>query len=162
MSLQNHVRLQKINKMEKSNTFRLVNKFLPGILVLALMLLLQSCASKYAFQTSSIVPAAEGSVKVSKDNNHNYGIHVNLFNLAEPQNLQPARQIYVVWMESEQQMVKNIGQINSSAGMLSKRLKASFETVSPVKPIRIFITAENDQNVQYPGLEIITTERFYK
>jgi hypothetical protein len=146
--------------MENSKPYPLVNKVFLGALMLGLIILLQSCARKIAFQTSTIVPAAEGTVKLTKDNNSNYVIHMNLSNLAEPQRLQPARQAYVVWMESEQQRVKNIGQISTSAGILSKRLKASFETVSPVKPTRIFITAEDDATVQYPGLQVITTDNF--
>ena len=101
-----------------------------------------ACAKKISFQTSSVVPAARGSVKVKKDNNSNYRIQIKLFNLAEVKRLDPPKQAYVVWMESDQQAVKNMGQINSSNSMLSKTLKASFETVTAFKPIKIFITYE--------------------
>jgi hypothetical protein len=63
-------------------------------------------------------------------------------------------------METDQQPAKNIGQINSSSGMLSSRLKASFETVSSTKPSKIFITAEDDVSAQYPGQVILTTDNF--
>jgi len=40
-------------------------------------------------------------------------------------------------------------------------LKADFKTVSSFTPVKIFITAEDDANVQMPASEIIlTTERF--
>jgi hypothetical protein len=86
--------------------------------------LFASCARKIAFQSSTIVPGAEGTVKVKKDNNSNYTIQVELSNLAEPGKLEPAMKTYVIWMETEQEPVKNIGQINSSSSFLSKRLKA--------------------------------------
>ena len=122
--------------------------------------LFESCAKKIAFQASSIVPGAEGTVKVKKDNNSNYTIQVELSNLAEPRKLEPAMKSYVIWMETEQEPVKNIGQINSSSSFLSKRLKGSFETVSSIKPTRIFITAEDDGTIQYPGTKILTTSSF--
>jgi hypothetical protein len=131
--------------------------FLIGIMTIFLF---ESCARKIAFQASSIVPGAEGTVKVKKDNNSNYTIHVELSNLAAPGKLEPAMKTYVIWMETEQDPVKNIGQINSSSSFLSKRLKASFETVSSTKPTKIFITAENDGTIQYPGTQILATTSF--
>ena len=45
--------------------------------------------------------------------------------------------------------------------MLSKTKKASIETLSPTKPTRIFITAEDDAMIQSPGTQIIlTTDSF--
>jgi hypothetical protein len=122
-----------------------------------IFLSLNSCAKKISFQTSPVVPAARGTVKVKKDGNKNYSIRINLLNLAEGKRLPTSEKTYVVWMESNQQVVKNLGQLNSGRSMLSKKLKASFETVSPVKPTKIFITAEDNSNVQYPGNEMILT-----
>ena len=63
-------------------------------------------------------------------------------------------------MVSEQEMAKNIGQINSKMGM-AKNLKASFETVSALKPNKIFITAEDDASVASPtGQTVILTDSF--
>lgn len=132
------------------------------IILLAIMVfVISSCAKKVNFQTSAVVPAARGYVKVKKDNNSNYAIKIQLYNLADVKRLESSRKTYVVWMESDEQSSKNIGQINSSAGMLSKTLKASFQSVSPVKPNRIFITSEDDGSTQYPGNEIIlSTDKF--
>jgi hypothetical protein len=116
-----------------------------------------SCARKISFQTSSVVPAARGDVKVKKDNNNNYSIQVSLNNLAEPKRLEPSKNTYVVWMETSDNVTKNIGQINSSTGFLSNKLKASFETVSSTKPTKIFLTAEDDAGIQYPGTQVIMT-----
>lgn len=132
------------------------------IIFLAIMVfVISSCAKKVNFQTSAVVPAARGYVKVKKDNNSNYAIKIQLYNLADVKRLESSRKTYVVWMETDEQSSKNIGQINSSSGMLSKTLKASFQSVSPVKPNRIFITSEDDGSTQYPGNEIIlSTNKF--
>jgi len=122
---------------------------------------LQSCAKKIMFQTSSVVPAAEGSVKVTKDNNKNYKINLSLSNLAEPKRLQPARNMYVVWMETEGNATQNIGQINTSTGFFGGKHTSSFETVSASKPTKIFLTAEDDAKVQYPSAPVVlSTDSF--
>lgn len=121
-----------------------------------------SCATKTAFLTSNVVPAAQGSVKVKKDGNNNYAIKVQLINLAESNRLQPPKNTYVVWMETDDNITKNIGQVKSSTFLLSKKLKGSFETVSSFKPKKIFITGENDANIQYPTYSdiVLTTDNF--
>ena len=116
-----------------------------------------ACSRKVSFQNSTIVPAAEGSVKLKKDFNNNYEIKIFLANLAEPERLEPRKGHYVVWMESNNNYIKNIGQINTSTGFISSKLKASFETVTAVKPTRIYITAEDDPGVQYPGSQVVLT-----
>jgi nicotinamide riboside kinase len=60
-------------------------------------------------------------------------------------------------MITEDNMPKNIGKIKVATKFLSSKLKASFETVSSIKPMRIFITAENDASVQYTDYEVILT-----
>jgi hypothetical protein len=60
-------------------------------------------------------------------------------------------------METDDSMVKNIGQIKKRFKFLSSKLKATFETVTPLKPTKIFITAEKDSEVQYPNNQIILT-----
>ena len=134
-----------------------------GFTITAAMMLFifSSCARKISFQTSTFVPAAEGTVKVKKDKNNNYRISVAISNLAEPTRLQPSKNTYVVWMDTDNNRIKNIGQINSSTGFLSQKLKASFETVSSFKPIKIFITAEDDAAIQYPGMQVVlSTDHF--
>lgn len=136
-------------------------KIILAVLATLVILTIESCSRKISFLNSSVVPAARGTVKVKKDNNHNYHIQISLANLAEVSRLVPAKQSYVVWMESGDGQATNIGQINSSSSMLSKKLKASFETVSSSNPSKIFITAEDDVKTQYPGTQIVlTTDTF--
>jgi hypothetical protein len=82
-------------------------------------------------------------------------------NLAEVSRLEPSKKAYVVWMETEGLYSKNIGQIKSDSKFLSSKLKASFETVTAIKPSKIYITAEDDTDVQFPGNQLIMeTNRF--
>lgn len=119
--------------------------------------LITSCSSKSVFQTSSVIPAARGYVNVNQDRDQNYIIQVKLDYLSEADRLNPPKKTYVIWMESSTNATRNIGQINSSTGFLSNKLKADFETSSSYKPDRIFITAEDDGTVSYPGPVIVLT-----
>ncbi len=144
------------------NTAKKFTQF-KNIFLLFSIFSIASCARKVNFQTSSVVPAARGYVQVKKDNNNNNVIDLHLSGLAEVERLQPSKKTYVVWMLTDQDITKNIGQINSSTGILSKQLKASFKTVSTFIPIKIFITAEDDANIQYPGNQLVlSTDRFYQ
>jgi hypothetical protein len=118
-------------------------------------------AKKVGFLSSSIVPAARGYVKVKRDIHENYIIQVKISNLAEVNRLQPSKQAYVVWMITDHEITRSIGQIISSTTFLSTKLKASFQKVSSSKPIKIFITAEDEAGAQSPNEQVIlTTDRF--
>jgi hypothetical protein len=120
-----------------------------------------SCAKKITFLNSSVVPAAKGFVKIKNDNNKNYIIKVNVSDLAEVERVQSSQTTYVVWMETDEGNAENMGQLTSSTSFLSKRHTASLETVSPYKPVKIFITTENGTNAQYPGEQVVlTTDAF--
>jgi hypothetical protein len=121
-----------------------------------------SCKKKVPFLISTVVPAAEGYVVTNKDDNNNYDIIIHIINLAKPERLQPPRNTYVVWIETDNNSIKNMGQIKSSTGFLSENLKASFETQSSFKPIKLFITAENDANIQYPISQIVLTTDYFR
>lgn len=124
--------------------------------MLITLLALNSCTPKMTFVTSSIVPAASGAANVKKDKNKNYVINVNVQNLAEPKNLSPSKNTYLVWMESNQTSAKKLGQLMPSG----KALKATLSTTSVAQPKRVYITAEDNADVQYPdGQVILTTQQ---
>ena len=130
-------------------------------IILVSLLLLISCTRKLSFQVSPVVPAAQGVIKVKKDKNNNYNIDLNTSRLADPSRLTPPRQMYIVWMETEQNGTKNIGQLKTSSGLFSSNLKSNLETVTPYKPTRFFVTAEDDARLQYPrGVMVLNTGGF--
>ncbi|RYY09931.1 MAG: hypothetical protein EOO04_37670 [Chitinophagaceae bacterium] len=130
-------------------------------LFLSLALAFSSCATKHRFTTSPVVPAAEGSVKVKKDNNSNYSIGLKVKRLADSKRLSPPRDMYIVWMETADNGIKNIGRLNTSSGFLSKTLKSSLNTVSTFRPTGFFITGENEAGLAYPsGFVVLRTDSF--
>lgn len=149
--------------MKTTRMYSVTKSFFLMLIAFLMILTFESCATKTKFTRSAVVPGAEGVVKVKKDKNENYVINIDIANLAKPENLPSPKNSYVVWMEGGDNETKNIGQIKSSKSMLSKSLSGSFETVSSVKPKRIFVTAENDPGVQYfNNMDIILTTNYLK
>jgi hypothetical protein len=147
--------------MKASQILKNVRIFFTAGILFLLVISFSSCSKKIVFPTSSIVPAATGRVKIKKDNNNNYSINVNIENLPDSRRLNPPRNHYVVWIETKNNTIKNLGRIVSSSGFLSSKMKASLNAVSPIKPRRVFITAENDEYIRYPGnMVVLDTGRF--
>ena len=144
-------------------TKKLINRaknILIGVFIIGMIVPFTSCAQKIKFMNSSVVPAAQGYIKVKRDKNKNYVIKLEVMDLADVERLQTSNVSYVVWMETDQGRTENLGQLNSSSGFMSKQMKASLETVSSYKPSKIYITAEENTNAQYPGDIILSTDRF--
>ncbi len=126
------------------------------------VILFTSCARKIHFNTSSVVPAATGTIKIDKDNNGNYSINVSVLHLAEPDKLNPPKSLYLVWLATKEHGQKNLGQLTISSGLLSKTLKGSLKTVTPYEPVSIYVTAEEDAAKSYPGPQVVLTAEINK
>jgi hypothetical protein len=124
-------------------------------IVTMLMFLFTACAEKVAFLNSSVVPSAEGTVSIKQGNNNNYDIDLNVIRLAEPERLTPPKAVYVVWMETAQSGVQNLGQLKTSTKGFSKMLSSSLQTVTPHQPTGFFITAEDNAIGSYPGMTVV-------
>lgn len=136
--------MEKIFSKSKSNQLTFI------VYLLVLTISVSSCAKKSMFLVSPVQPAARGYAEVKKDKNSNYHVSVELTSLSESNRLSPPKSVYIVWMVSDGEVTKNIGQIKPSSN-----LKASFETVSSIKPKKIFITAEDDASLQSPGTMVV-------
>jgi hypothetical protein len=118
---------------------------------------LTGCSNSLHFLPSTTVPGAEGKVKVKTDKNENYAISVDVRNLAQPRLLKDPKNAYVVWMETVNNGTQNIGRLTSSRGLFSKAMKGSLETVTPYRPVRFLVTAEDSPEAQYPNDEPVLT-----
>ncbi|MGA9652191.1 hypothetical protein [Pedobacter sp.] len=140
----------------KSSLLSRIPRGLFKALLLSFVFALQSCDSQeYNFAISKVVPAAMGSVQVDQDDNNNYEIDLEITRLAEPSRLTPAKKLYVVWVQTENNGDKNIGQLTTSSSFFSSTLKSSLSTVTSFKPTGFFISAEDNANVQTPGDQIV-------
>ncbi|MFD0795420.1 hypothetical protein ACFQZX_17490 [Mucilaginibacter litoreus] len=132
-----------------------------GLAYILCLMFLVSCSKRVNFITSGVVPAAEGHIKISKDDNQNYTVDVMVKRLAEPSRLQPPKEVYVVWMETKSNGLKNLGRLNSSSGFFSSGLEGLLHAVTPFKPERVFVTAEDKSNIPYPGSQVVLTTKVF-
>lgn len=125
-------------------------------LCVGLMALLFGCAQTVALRTTPAVPAALGQAKVSQDDNGNATIDIEVEHLSPPENLSPAKTVYVVWAQAPQGRVINLGQMIVGNNRVGK-----FRSVTPLTNFRIVITGEDLPAVASPSQqEIFTTEVF--
>ncbi len=127
--------------------------------VLSFIIILSSCSKTVRFETSSVVPAAVAKIKLSKDQNQNNLVEMTVTGLADPERLSPSRKTYVVWMETKD-AIRNVGQLKSETSYFSSARKATLKAVTPFKPLRFFVTAENNPGIARPsGQTVLTTEK---
>jgi len=122
-----------------------------NVLFITFVFILTSCATTTKFPISNIVPAAEIVAKIKQDKNKNYAIEIIAKNLASPDRLNPPKNNYSVWMVTEKNETKNLGQlINKNAK------KAVLKTTTPFQVVEIFITTEERGDASYPSGDEIT------
>lgn len=129
------------------------DNYLTTLLIPCFTLLL-ACGTTIEFPTSSLVPAADIEAKTSTDKFGNHIIEIKTEHLADPQRLSPPRSIYVVWADTKENGLVNLGQLHSESGD-----KAELEASTPFEPVTLFITAEDKGAVEIPtGVEISRVE----
>ncbi|MGA2324894.1 MAG: hypothetical protein ABSH05_01270 [Bryobacteraceae bacterium] len=120
-------------------------------LMFALLCTVGYAAKKYPMTAASIVPGARANVEISKDKNGNTRMKMTVQHLANLENLTPRAAAYVVWLQERGGNSENQGQLK-----LDKNLKATFETVTPLKSFDVFVTAEQDARTKDPsGPEVL-------
>ena len=154
--------------MTKRTISSYLSKTILGTSALLMLLFLYSCAKKTTAVNKTEVPSPaeapsatvpienKGQVQIKRDATGNYVVQINLRELEEINKLEAtSKKAYIVWMNADNEMTKNLGQINSNSGWLSDKTKAYFEATSAAKPTKIFITEEDMADVKKPGKKII-------
>ena len=122
-------------------------------ILLSLATLLAGCASSAKFPVSTVAPAAVITAKKTLDKNKNYVVELVALNLTSPERLNPPKNHYNVWIVTEQNEYKNLGQV-----MNANAKKVVFRTLTPFNPKEIILTAEDEGNRPVPtGIEIART-----
>ncbi len=128
-----------------------------SISLIVVLFFFTSCASTIIFPTSGVTPAADITTTKKVDKSGNYLISITAKNLASTDRLTPPQSVYIAWIVTNTEGIKNIGRLENKNAKT-----ATLETLSPFAFTEIFITAEGKEDVSYPmGIEI-SRARFKK
>jgi hypothetical protein len=99
-------------------------------------------------------------VKVKADQHEQYRITIYLTHLMKNPHIQSEKQSYVVWMVSESGIIQNIGALQESF-FSPHAFKSTFRPGVFEKPVRIYITVEDDPGILTSDTAIVfSTSRF--
>lgn len=113
-----------------------------------------SSGKKYHMTADNSVPAASGVVDVQTDkSNGNMKLDIKVANLAQPSNLTPTENVYVVWIRPSGENAHKQGTLGVDGD-----LKGELKVITTSKNFDVFITAEQSGSVTEPsGVEVLQT-----
>lgn len=107
-----------------------------------------SSTKEYHMTASRSVPAATGLVKVQRDkDNGNTKLDIQVDHLANPSNLTPPANTYLVWVRPG----ADASAVKQGAIRVNKDLKGELKVVTVSKEFDLFITAEQNENASTPS-----------
>lgn len=83
-------------------------------------------------------------MKSFKGGNGNSKLTLKAKYLTSPERLTPARRVYIIWLQTKDNGLINLGQLETDSSS-----KVSFETITPYEPNEVFITAEDNAALKY-------------
>ncbi|MBC7000319.1 hypothetical protein [Cytophaga sp. FL35] len=101
---------------------------------------------------SQLTPAADIRIKQKSEDNGNVEIFLTAKHLAEPSRLSTDSEIYVVWIQTEDGITKNLGMLD-----VDGRGEANLRAVTPYKPAKLFITSEKNGEELHPRGKVVTS-----
>ena len=102
----------------------------------------------------STTPAANATINVKKGDNGNTALDIKAQALAPPSSLTPAENVYVVWIAPPDQAAQNHGQLR-----VNSHEQGELHTETPYKRFHVFVTAEQNAQVQEPmGPRILSAD----
>jgi hypothetical protein len=96
-------------------------------------------------------PSAVGTVDYHHDRNGNTSFELRADHLAPPNNLQPPKQVYVVWVQAPGHAPENKGALK-----VNEKEQGNIKMLSPYPAFDVFVTAEDNEQVTAPsGPEVL-------
>jgi hypothetical protein len=108
------------------------------------------CAQKVALRNSPDVPAAIGEARITRDENKNAVVEVDIQHLAPSDNLKPPKKAYAVWAQSPDGKNMNLGQL-----AVGSDRRGRLKSTTPMQVFRIIVTAEDTPTATFPSPWIV-------
>jgi hypothetical protein len=119
--------------------------FISGVF-LVVSLALAGCATKVQLVNTPLVPAADGEVRISTDDNNNTKVKLEVKHLAPPSSLTPPQSMYVVWTRADGDQPRNEGMLQ-----IGDNREGKIEFVTPAEQFELLVTAEESVDVRFPS-----------
>ncbi len=103
-------------------------------------------ASDVRLAADPSIPAGTAKAHLNKEKNGNLKLKVQVYHLAKPGALTPARQVYVVWTQARGKDPQNRGALK-----VNKKLEGTFEDTVSNEDFDVFITAEDNPMAEIPS-----------
>lgn len=127
--------------------------FATAVLLFGLFGLFGPAGKSFPLTPGKMVPAAAGTVNVTKDtNNGNLKLVLKVKNLALPGSLTPPANEYVVWIEP---YAEHGTPVKQGALGVDGKLNGELKTETSSKNFNIIVTAENSVSVTNPSNTVV-------
>ena len=138
-------------------TMRHLKKFFkPGVPLLGALLFF-GCAQRVTLRNAPDVPAAVGEVKITRDQNKNAVVDLEIQHLAPSENLKPAKKFYVVWSQAPDGKNINLGQLRVGSDR-----RGTLKSPTPMQVFRIIVTGEDVATAAYPSSQIVFSSDYVR
>jgi hypothetical protein len=135
-------------------TFR---KFLNSGLLLGVALLMFGCAQRVVLRNAPDVPAAVGEAKITRDQNKNSIVDLQIQHLAPSENLKPPKKLYVLWSQAPDGKNINSGQLT-----VGPDRRGTLKSPTPMQVFRIIVTAEDVPTAAFPSSQIVFSSDYIR
>ncbi len=109
---------------------------------------------KVQMMAGTSTPGATATIQIKKGDNGNTALDIKAENLAPASSLTPAENVYVVWIQPPDKVAQNAGQLR-----VNQHEQAELNTVTAFKRFKVFITAEQNAQIQEPeGPRILSAD----
>lgn len=132
-------------------------KFLNSGLLLGVALLMFGCAQRVVLRNAPDVPAAVGEAKITRDQNKNAIIDLQIQHLAPSENLKSPRKFYVVWSQAPDGKNINLGQLT-----VGPDRRGTLKSPTPMQVFRIVVTAEDVPTAAFPSSQIVFSSDYVR
>lgn len=107
-------------------------------------------AQSLVMAPSRLLPAAIIRLNLGTDHNGNTTVDLKVQHMALPGNLNPPKDVYVVWVQRPNQRPQRKGQLK-----IDSSLNGELKFVTPEKRFDVIITAEDNANTPTPSGTVV-------
>lgn len=132
-------------------------KVLNSATLVLVALLVGGCAQRLALRNAPDVPAAVGEAKITRDQNNNAIVDLQIQHLAPSENLKPPKKVYVAWSQAPDGKNINLGQITVGSDR-----RGTLKSPTPMQVFRVIITAEDVPTASFPSSHIVFSSDYIR